>query len=470
MNILENLWAGTEASYSVANSAYVQAQAKAGQGLPEDLPIYERVGTVGVITVNGSLMPGNAGWMAYFGVIGYDDIRSAVVQALADPDAKSILMVYQTGGGAVTGMTDTSDFLRQAFKLKPAISYVDVAASAGYRLAIESGSIIVSDSGVTGSIGVLRIHGESSKQLEQEGTKVTVLRAGEFKALLNPYEALTPEALVQENERLKYLANIFNKAVEDRRGLTADDMKNTAGEGREFLGQMGVKVGLADKVGNYESALKAAEKLVSGGNLKGNVAQNLASSQIPQQNAANNSTMTIMPKPTFTAEQLAALAAGTLEGPTVETLSAELAATAEQLATSQAALTTLQAESTAAAATAATELAASQQALTVSQATIAAQVTAAEALTADLGTTRGIIVASLDVMSVALGGSKLDLPETTPMAELLTMHAESAEKYKAKIKVGGVAAVAPATKTEVVAPPKSHSLFAAIVNLSNLQK
>lgn len=470
MNILENLWAGTEASYLVANTAYAQAQAKAGQQLPEGMSLYERVGTVGVVTVKGSLMPGNAGWMAYFGVIGYDDIRSAVMEALVDPEATSILMMYQSGGGAVTGMTDTADFLRQAFKLKPAVAYVDVAASAAYRLAVESESIIVSDSGVTGSIGVLRIHGESSKQLEQEGIKVTVLRAGEFKALLNPYEPLTPEAVAQENERLAYLADIFTKVVEDRRSISTEDMKNVAGEGREFLGQMGVKAGLADKVGNYESALKAAGKLTGGIKVKGTVAQTLATAVINQQNAANTPTITTMPKPTFSTEQLAALAAGSLEGVTAESLAAELAATAEQLTASQTAFATLQTESAAALAAAQASLATSEQALTLSQARAITLEQLSASLTEDLSTTRSIIVASLDNMTVALGGSKLELPEATPLADLLAKHSETAESYKAKFKVGGVAAVAPAVKVEATPVPKSHSLFAAIVNFSNPQK
>jgi ClpP class serine protease len=455
---LENFWAGTEASYLVAAQAHQQATAKAGISVPSDLPsLYERQGSVGVVQIRGSLVPGSAGWGRYFGVLGYDDIRAGVLEALADPDCTSILYHFHSGGGAVTGMSDTATFMQQASKLKPSVAFVDVAASAAYRLAIETSEIIVADSGLVGSIGVLRIHGESSKQLEQDGLKITVLRAGEHKALLNPYEALTPEAIAQETERLQHLAKIFNSAVESRRGLSADDMKASAGEGREFLGQMGVKVGLADKVGTYESALKAATRSSSSPKLKASVAGTLAETLNTAQNAVNNLPDSIMPKPTFTVEQLAAIAAGSTEGVTAAAVAAELTATLATLASTQEELEALKLSSSTTLNGVQAQLDTAVAAATVSEATIKTQGEKIVSLDAILVTAQGIVNASLDNMTVALGGSAGSVAAGTAFADLLAKHAEVAATYTAKFK-GGCVAVPP-KKSEAAAPAASPANF-----------
>lgn len=462
MNILENFWAGTEASYLIAAQAHQQATAKAGLPVPTDLPsIYERQGSVGVVQIRGSLVPGSAGWGRYYGILGYDDIRAGVLEALADPDCSSILYHFHSGGGAVAGMSDTASFLQQASKLKPGVAFVDVAASAAYRLAIETSEIIVADSGLVGSIGVLRIHGESSKQLEQDGLKITVLRAGEHKALLNPYEALTPEAIAQETERLQHLADIFNTAVGSRRDLSVQDLKDSAGEGREFLGQMGVKVGLADKVGTYESALKAAVRSANSPKLKASVAGTLAQTQISAQNAVNNSPNSNMPKPTFTAEQLAALASGSLEGVTPAAVAAELTATLATLATTQAELEALKLSSSTELTGVQAKLDEATTARAAAEATVQAQGEKILSLDATLATAHGIVTASLDHMTVALGGSAGSVPAGTAFSEVLAKHAEVAATYTAKFKTGAVAITSKSEAAATVTPV--NYMFAAVI-------
>lgn len=459
---LENFWAGTEASYLVAAQAHQQATAKAGISVPTDLPsIYERQGSVGVVQIRGSLVPGSAGWGRYFGVLGYDDIRAGVLEALADPDCTSILYHFHSGGGAVTGMSDTATFLRQASKLKPAVSFVDVAASAAYRLAIETDEIIVADSGLVGSIGVLRIHGENSKQMEQDGLKVTVLRAGEHKALLNPYEALTPEAIAQETKRLQHLAGIFNSAVESRRGLSAQDMKASAGEGREFIGQMGVKVGLADKVGTYESALKAATRSSTSPKLKATVAETLAETLNTAQNAVNNLPDLNMPKPTFTTAQLAALASGSLEGVTPEALATELTTTLATLAATQANLDALKLTSSTELSEVQAQLAAATAATTAAEATVQAQSEKIVTLGTTLASAQSIVTASLDHMTVALGGSAGSVAADTAFADLLAKHAEVATTYTTKFKTGAVA-ITPKVEDAAKITPANY-MFAAVI-------
>ena len=272
--ITEQFWAGSELTYQAVAKAYEMRS----QATESDAPsLYHREGSVGVVDIQGSLIPGDAGWMAMFGITGYDNITSAINEGLMDPKAESILLNINSGGGAVTGMSDAASFIEQACKVKPVKAYAENAASAAYRLAIATPHITVSDTGIVGSIGVLRIHSEMSKANEMAGIKTTVLRAGEFKALINPVEPLTEAALNQEQAKLDHLYKAFSKSVESARGLTTEHMDTKAGQGREFIGQMGVAVGLADKVGGYDQALRNSEKMAKSPKDTKRVAQTLAS-------------------------------------------------------------------------------------------------------------------------------------------------------------------------------------------------
>ena len=441
-------WAGSESSYHAAVKA--AAQTRTDDEAPD---LYERVGSVGVIHVTGSLIPGEAGWMSMFGVTGYSDIRAALVKALDDTEASSILLDINSGGGSVTQMADTASFIGQVAKLKPVTVYAENAASAAYRLAAEGSHITLSDSGVVGSIGVLRMHTEYSEQNKMEGVKTTILRSGEFKSLINPVEALTPEAVAQEQKKLDYLAQSFSAAVATRRGLTADDMKNKSGEGREFIGRQGVAAGLVDAVGNYESALKMSQKLAKKSNIKGSVASPRAETPVMGENGATEG---LDMKPTLSPEHLAAIEAGldlaeapvasaTPETPITEPDPVEASTQADSEV-----VKFLKGE-----------LASASVASAQSAATIAS-------LNTELASTKATHEALLNItkaacanMSVALGGSK-DAFANMAVDSLLAEHKTLTTKFKASFKVGGVAASSP-VEDKQTAKPAFDPFFAALI-------
>ncbi len=441
-------WAGSETAYHAA----IKAASRNAPEQSEAPDLYERVGSVGVVHIMGSLIPGDAGWMSMFGITGYSDIRAALVKAVDDEDVTSIMLDVNSGGGAVTGMSDTAAFIGQVAKLKPVTVYAENAASAAYRLAAEGSHITVSDSGVVGSIGVLRMHTEYSKQNEMEGVKTTVLRSGEFKTLINPVEALTPEAVAQEMKKLDYLAQSFSAAVATRRGLSQEDMKTKAGEGREFLGKQGVTVGLADTVGTYESALKMSQKLAKTSNRNASVAKTRAESSILGENTTTEG-LDIM-KPTLSLEQLAAIEAGVDLAETPDNLpeapDTETEPAAAAVSEDSEVVKFLK-----------TELAAASVTAAASASTIAN-------LTSELEATKLTQEALLHItknacasMAVALGGSK-DAFTGMSAQTVISEHKTLSEKFKASFKVGGVAASSP-VEDKQTAKPVFDPFFAALI-------
>jgi ClpP class serine protease len=71
------------------------------------------VGDVAVIHVNGQLTNEASYWNRYYGVVAYDEIRNSLVEAINHEGANSILLDIDSPGGAVTGISEMSNFIKQ---------------------------------------------------------------------------------------------------------------------------------------------------------------------------------------------------------------------------------------------------------------------------------------------------------------------------------------------------------------------
>ena len=493
-------WLGTEASFEVYEKALPLAQAKQAEWEaradreddeePDFPPLYERMGDVGVIKVEGSLIPGEAGWMRYFGITGYADIKAAVLEGLADKGAKSLMIFSNSGGGSVAGVEDAESFIAQVAQHKPMSAYSEFSASAAYWLTSAAGHITTSPTGVNGSLGVIRVVTEYSKAFEKEGVTKTVMRAGRYKALGNPFEPLSEDGKAEIQSKLDDLYQIFIDVVARNRGTTAIIADQVMGQGREFLGKRGLEAGLVDSIGDFESALayaRANRKLATKKttNFAGTATASVAQASVVADNAATtNLTGTQMH---LTPEQLAAIAAGAsveqVTGQAAVTLTPEqqAAADAEAARVAAEAEAAAAAEAEAAAAAAANtpadgevvkflkaELAAAQSeasTLKTQNQALAAQVTTLET---DLAAVKGVVQASVQSMHVALG-KKLD---TTKMSatELVTEHDSAKTAMVENFKTGGVARSTASTQEKPAALLIAPRDAAAVKSMFNIKR
>lgn len=476
-------WLGTDDSYEAVTKARELAEAKKAKwearenyseddDMPPMEPLYERIGNVGVIKIKGSLIQGEAGWMRYFGIVGYDDIKSAAVQGLADKDAKTLMILSDSGGGSVAGLDDASNFLRSISQLKPMSAYSEFSASAAYWLTSNASHITTGSTAMNGSLGILRVHTDYSKAMEKDGVTKTILRAGRYKALFNNYEPLSADALAEEQGKLDDLYDMFIGAVARNRGTSTIIADQVMGQGREFLGKRGVDAGLVDAVGTFDDALAyARSNRTLGGKTSANFGAS-ATATIAQARAMadNAATSNILGTDMhLTPEQLAAVAAGTPVDQVVAAANAAQAAkTPEQIAAEAAAAAAAQVAADAAAEAAAQEAAAQAAAaadaanpeaaalraeLATAQtenATLQAQVQAltgeVATLKADLTAVGGVVEASVKNLNIALGKT-VDLSKLSA-TELVAAHAEAGRLAQEKFKVGTVARSTAATTPE----------------------
>lgn len=484
------LWAGTDDALATALAAQTRFEAasvaelqamSASDGSEDDkVPhMFSQHGEVGVISIRGPLSNSDSIWAKYFGVATYPDIREALAYAAGNPEVKGILLAINSGGGAVNGVEDTSRLMAQINKsIKPVYTHTDgMMASGGYWLGVNGRKVFASSTSIVGSIGVITTHMEQSEALKNEGIGVTVIRAGKYKALANPYEKLTDQAKEEIQSKANDIYDIFIGHVAEQRGVTAAVADQKMGQGREFLGSRAAEVGLTDGVKNFEETLAFVQRAVS----KVDTSKSLINNGKKQEGSA------FMPRASLTPQQLAAIEAGA----SIEDVSGASASTEDQAAAAAAASTAASSEADAAAAAAAagaTEGDAAQAAAAATAPSAPADVVSylqaqvadkdkllleanvkihnLEASAAETKTTFDGLVeiarGSLQKISIALGGTGDAVASLSP-TQLLADHAAMSTKFKERFKVGGVAVTTPETvKGSSPAAAAEHSALAVM--------
>jgi len=473
----EQLWLGSQQSFNMSLHAAIKASEKpefASDSGYEDVVVEQLLNVqdgVAMIHIKGSLVSGSAGYGLFYGAVGYDDLRCALSAAVSNPNVSAILLNVDSGGGAVAGVHELSQVISRVNAIKPVVTYAGgVMGSAATWLGRAASYVYCAETSITGSIGIIMVHMERSKMLEEMGVKVTVIRAGAEKALATPYEPLPDKARENFQRQADGLYKIFIGAMADYCQVSYEVADEKFGQGREFLGKEAVSAGLIDKVGTLEDAFAKCMKLGTSKKAetqRGTSASMTTNSKVVQARASTaqacladnqpTSEGTPMSRP-LTPEMLAAMAAGV-------DLSAD---------TTAATVTTPGADTQPATDVLVTEppSAATVDALTVLQGMLATATTAAataeakagqlqkdfDALTTQASAFTEIARASIKTMGLHFGVKSEAVAAMSP-AEVLSEHTRLSELFKAKFKVGSVAATTqvdePETKAQV------NPLFAA---------
>ena len=211
---------------------------------------------VAVVSVEGSLVQKTGNLDPDSGMQGYDGVRGKMEAALADPAVKGILLNVDSPGGEVSGAFDMADFIRSANAQKPVWSYAgDTMASAAYLLGSQAEKVYASQTASVGSIGVLVAHADHSKQLADEGVKITLIHSGKHKIDGNPYDALASEVKDSIQSEIDALRDKFAGAAAAGRKKNKDEMLAT--EARVYPAAAAQQLGLVDGVMSFDEVIAA---------------------------------------------------------------------------------------------------------------------------------------------------------------------------------------------------------------------
>jgi len=210
---------------------------------------------VAVIYIEGSIGVSSAGG----GTVNHTEVLDFVQQANENNRVKAIVVYINSPGGTVV----PSDEMYRALSAsdKPVVAAMgDIAASGGYYIACGADKIVAHPATITGSIGVYGQLVNAADLLEELGVEGIIVRSGDSKAVGNWFEHPTEEQLAIEQAIVDDLYDLFVRSVAEGRDLDEDVVRSLA-DGRPYLGQQAVDLGLVDELGNLDHAVALAGEM-----------------------------------------------------------------------------------------------------------------------------------------------------------------------------------------------------------------
>ena len=221
-------------------------------------------GKTALVTIDGSLVNRGA-WMGKdfcTGLVSYEGINAQLDEVAVEAGIENVILDINSYGGEANGMAGTARKVRELRKTKYVIAVInDVAASAGYGLASGADEIVVSETSVVGSIGVVMLHLDRSAEMAAKGVRPTFIHAGAHKVDGHPFGPL-PEGVRADMQRdVMAFYDQFLGVVEAGRGKSRLKVKRAREtEARTFIGQSAVDAGLADRVASLDDVLAELSK------------------------------------------------------------------------------------------------------------------------------------------------------------------------------------------------------------------
>jgi protease-4 len=169
--------------------------------------------------------------------------------------------VYSPGGSELA----SEEIWREitiAKKVKPVVvSFGDVAASGGYYISCNADSIFAEPNTITGSIGVFGIIPNMKKFMNNKlGITFDGVKTGPFADMPSAVRPLNPAEKQFIQNTIDTIYTTFKGRVAEGRRLSLQNVDSIA-QGRVWTGQRALSIGLVDKLGNINDAVKCAARM-----------------------------------------------------------------------------------------------------------------------------------------------------------------------------------------------------------------
>ena len=211
---------------------------------------------IAVINVEGAITTGEVA----FGVAGSDTIVDNIQAATQDDSVKALVLRVNSPGGGVWASELITNALNEFKETgRPIVSSMgDIAASGGVWVTTSSDEIFAEEDTLTGSIGVYGIVPTLDgiydwAGIKVDGTSSTKSAEWDERQAMPDYVKNAIQASI-ENTYKKFVSK-----VADNRGMGYEEVLPIAG-GRIWAGNKALELGLVDKIGGLDEAIKSAAK------------------------------------------------------------------------------------------------------------------------------------------------------------------------------------------------------------------
>lgn len=212
---------------------------------------------VAVIYANGEINGGEGS----DNQIGSERISRAIRKARLDDDIKAVVLRVNSPGGSALASDVIWREVVLTRKEKPVIaSFGDVAASGGYYIGCAADSIFVQPNTITGSIGVFGIIPNFQNLMTNKlGITFDGVKTGKYADIMATNRPMTAgERFIIQNELNRVYSGFVSRVADGRKKSKA--YIDSIGGGHVWIGTDAVQIGLADRIGGFNDAIKAAAK------------------------------------------------------------------------------------------------------------------------------------------------------------------------------------------------------------------
>ncbi len=212
-----------------------------------DRPVVPVVRLAGMIGGGGPLRSG----------LTLEGVAGPLARAFGVKSAPAVALVVNSPGGAAAQshlIFRRIRALAEEKKKKVIVAVEDLAASGGYMIAAAGDEIVVDESSIVGSIGVVSAGFGFTGLIERVGVERRVHTAGKSKAMLDPFRPEREEDVARLRAIQEDVHAAFIGLVKERRSKLADDPDLFSGA--FWSGSKAVELGLADRIGDLRSVLR----------------------------------------------------------------------------------------------------------------------------------------------------------------------------------------------------------------------
>ncbi|TKD46083.1 S49 family peptidase [Azotobacter chroococcum] len=225
-------------------------EARLGKPLDNTRAVSLRDG-VAVIPVTGPIMRYANLFTRISGATSTQELATDLQAALDDPKVRAIVLNVDSPGGEATGINELADMIHAARGRKPIKAYVGgTGASAAYWIASAADEVVVDDTALLGSIGVVV---EVAIRKEADGIKrytITSSNAPNKRPDLD-----TEQGRAEVAKSIDALAEVFVAKVARNLAVDPEGVPVMGDFGGLKVGAAAVDAGLAHRLGSLESLL-----------------------------------------------------------------------------------------------------------------------------------------------------------------------------------------------------------------------
>lgn len=215
-------------------------------------------GQIGVVTVAGTIVDGEAGP----GTAGGESIAMLIDDALANEDMKALVVRIDSPGGSVLASEQirTAVAAARAKGIPVVASMSNVAASGGYWVASAADKVLAEPSTITGSIGVFGILPSFETMLSKIGVTTSAVKTTPLTGEPDIMGGIGADFSRITQLGVEDIYRRFLKLVADARRKTPEQINRIA-QGRVWDGGTARQLGLVDSFGGVEEAIAEAARL-----------------------------------------------------------------------------------------------------------------------------------------------------------------------------------------------------------------